>query len=26
MSWDDIRYFLAVMRGGSLSAAARALR
>ena len=24
MSWDDIRYFLAVMRGGSLSAAARA--
>ncbi|AQT54187.1 LysR family transcriptional regulator [Burkholderia orbicola] len=26
MSWDDIRYFLAVMRGGSLSAAARALQ
>ncbi|WP_175688296.1 LysR family transcriptional regulator [Burkholderia anthina] len=26
MSWDDLRYFLAVMRGGSLSAAARALQ
>ncbi|WP_396332563.1 LysR family transcriptional regulator [Burkholderia anthina] len=26
MSWDDLRYFLAVTRGGSLSAAARALR
>ncbi|MCA8091964.1 LysR family transcriptional regulator [Burkholderia anthina] len=26
MSWDDLRYFLAVMRGGSLSAAARVLR
>ncbi|AOK19427.1 LysR family transcriptional regulator [Burkholderia cepacia] len=26
MSWDDIRYFLAVMRGGSLSAAARTLQ
>ncbi|MCA8423915.1 LysR family transcriptional regulator [Burkholderia seminalis] len=26
MSWDDVRYFLAVMRGGSLSAAARALQ
>ncbi|RQU09281.1 LysR family transcriptional regulator [Burkholderia cenocepacia] len=26
MSWDDIRYFLAVLRGGSLSAAARALQ
>ncbi|KVA04848.1 LysR family transcriptional regulator [Burkholderia sp. AU19243] len=25
-SWDDLRYFLAVMRGGSLSAAARALQ
>lgn len=26
MSWDDLRYFLAVMRSGSLSAAARALQ
>ncbi|KVQ63621.1 LysR family transcriptional regulator [Burkholderia territorii] len=26
MNWDDLRYFLAVMRGGSLSAAARALQ
>ncbi|MBC8830664.1 LysR family transcriptional regulator, partial [Escherichia coli] len=26
MSWDDVRYFLAVMRSGSLSAAARALQ
>nr|WP_057929331.1 LysR family transcriptional regulator [Burkholderia ambifaria] len=26
MSWDDLRYFLAVIRGGSLSAAARALQ
>ncbi|KAB0648495.1 LysR family transcriptional regulator, partial [Burkholderia diffusa] len=26
MSWDDLRYFLAVMRGGSLSAAARTLQ
>nr|WP_175801832.1 LysR family transcriptional regulator [Burkholderia anthina] len=26
MSWDDLRYFLAVTRGGSLSAAARALQ
>ncbi|UEP32318.1 MULTISPECIES: LysR family transcriptional regulator [unclassified Burkholderia] len=26
MSWDDLRYFLAVMRGGSLSAAARVLQ
>ena len=26
MAWDDIRYFLALARGGSLSAAARALQ
>lgn len=26
MNWDDLRYFLAVAAGGSLSAAARALR
>lgn len=26
MSWDDIRHFLAVVRGGSLSAAARTLQ
>ncbi|MBM2772682.1 LysR family transcriptional regulator [Burkholderia territorii] len=26
MNWDDLPYFLAVMRGGSLSAAARALQ
>ena len=26
MAWDDIRFFLALARGGSLSAAARVLQ
>jgi len=26
MNWDDLRFFLAIARAGSLTAAARALR